>query len=368
MMKLVVTHDALIRAASSGAPSVVYGHYRSGEGLVQILDAAARDGLEPVGVVRPLAAVSGARVRFDLDGSEVELALAESIPEPTETVLMYVTSELDSRRADLVHGLDGKRVALFGAGSVGSAVGLQLAQAGVGTFDVVDDDTFEAANLSRHVCGPDDLGRFKATSVAERLAGCRVSASPIQRDIASFDEGDLDALVESSDLVVATTDSAAAQFFVNESCVRTRTPGVFVGCYERAVASEVILARPGGACLFCAVGFRAHLGLGLMPTERPRVYQAADSEQLTAEPGLAVDIAYTSSIASAYSLAMLGCRPDLLDESTFMILIHAGHQPSGAREGLFRVPFEVVHARPTRSDPCPVCGWIDSKRPEGRVT
>lgn len=62
-------------------------------------------------------------------------------------------------------------VAVFGLGGVGSHAALALARGGVGRLRLVDFDVVSASSLNRHaVAGPADVGRPKATVVAERLA------------------------------------------------------------------------------------------------------------------------------------------------------------------------------------------------------
>jgi ThiF family protein len=272
-----------------------------------------------------------------------------------------VKESLASRRGDAARVLEGKRVGLFGAGSVGSALGLLLAQAGVGGFRVIDRDRLDASNLSRHACDLADLGRPKAEAVAELLERRLVQAEAVEVDLSTVGDAGVDRLLEGLDLAVASTDSPAAQFLVNEACIRTGIPGVFVGAYELACAGEVIVVRPGtGPCFFCAVGFRAELAPNLSVSERREAYQAAGADQLVAEPGLAADIAVVVAVAAAVSLAILdpeGSRKVLLDPSWAMLLVHGGSEPRGTFAELFRRPFDLVRARVIRPEPCPVCGW-----------
>ena len=45
-----------------------------------------------------------------------------------------------------------KHLVIVGVGSVGSAIAVMAARAGVGKFTLIDNDDIDAANLGRHVC------------------------------------------------------------------------------------------------------------------------------------------------------------------------------------------------------------------------
>ena len=74
----------------------------------------------------------------------------------------------DHRAEGLAH-LAAKKVVVFGSGSLGAPLIELLARAGVGSLEVVDPQTFEPENISRHVLGAPDIGLGKAASLCARL-------------------------------------------------------------------------------------------------------------------------------------------------------------------------------------------------------
>jgi hypothetical protein len=82
-----------------------------------------------------------------------------------------------------LNALSSKTVAVFGAGSLGAPVVEFLARAGVGTIDVVDPQTFEAENISRHSLGAHDVGAGKAEALRETVLrdvpGAKIRAHPV---------------------------------------------------------------------------------------------------------------------------------------------------------------------------------------------
>lgn len=365
---LVVSPEAVVRASSSGGSRRLFGLVRRAEGKVQIL-SSTRDVelLVPVGTVNPTSPESGARVTVTLGGASYLLELEPGLPEPESVLLLSPVETMDERRRGLVagEGLGASRVGLFGAGSLGSKVAVLLAEAGVGRLISYDRDFMDTSNLVRHACDGLDLGRAKNVAVAEKCALRGVQASAISADVTQLADDDLDALVMGSDLLVATMDSPQAQFLVNEAAVRNRIPAIFAGAFERACGGEILVVRSGGGpCLFDAVGFRAGLSAGIQLKERRQAYQDADQNRLDAEPGLGADIGYLAAMTAAFALAVLdptGSRADLLDDAHAFTLAHGGSRPRDAYAELFRAPFDLVHARIVRDEPCPVCGYVSNR-------
>ena len=366
-IRLVVLKEVMVAAVASGDGSPIYGYVREGEGLVQALSATAASGpFREIGAVRCRKTKGNRIVPL---GAMFFLEIAEGVPMPKSVEVINASEAMDARRKDLLsdRGLKDKTVALLGAGSLGSKVGLLLAEAGVGRFLVVDRDHLDVANLSRHACDVADVGRSKAMAVAELVQRRLVASEAIDVDIVALDDPTLDAMLASVDLAVSTTDSPACQFTVNEACLRTGTAGLFAGAYERACGGEVVLVQPGTSrCLFCAVGFRADIS-EVAPEERRKAYQSADAQQLMAEPGLGADLAYLSAIATAYALAVLdptGMRAALASPEHGFLLAHGGSVPRGSHAGLFQSPFDLIYARVQRETPCPVCEWVAPEEKE----
>jgi sulfur-carrier protein adenylyltransferase/sulfurtransferase len=65
--------------------------------------------------------------------------------------------------------LTSKRVCILGCGSLGAGVARLLAQSGVGTLHLVDHDSLDWPNTSRHVLGAQEVDQFKAPALARTL-------------------------------------------------------------------------------------------------------------------------------------------------------------------------------------------------------
>jgi ubiquitin-protein ligase len=84
-------------------------------------------------------------------------------------------------RSPETKGLEKKQVAVLGCGAIGSVLVEQLARAGVGTFHLVDQDTLEPGNLSRHAGGLDTICMDKSSAMAQRISQINPYANAIPR-------------------------------------------------------------------------------------------------------------------------------------------------------------------------------------------
>lgn len=361
---LVVNSEAVSRAACSGASRPIFGIARPAEGVFQILSDRAEPGVfTRVGRVHPTRRPGLSLVALTIADQKLFVEVDGIVSTPDEVLILSGSESIGDRRRGLVpeDGLGRFRVDIFGGGSLGGGSGLLLAQAGVGHIRVYDKDRFDTPNLTRHICDMKDLGREKSVALAEKLSLHGVDAIGVTTDVTTLSDQQLDLLLKGSDLLLATMDSPHAQFVVNEAAIRNKIPAVFAGAFELACGGEIVVVRPGsGPCLFCAAGFRTGVLGGVQLAERRQAYQDAEQNKLEAEPGLGADIAYVSSVAAAYALAVLdpnGCRSTLLRNGHAFTLVHGGSQPRDSYAELFRVPFDVIDARVVRDEPCPVCGY-----------
>lgn len=81
-----------------------------------------------------------------------------------------------------------RRVAILGCGSLGSPVAELLARAGVGSIELVDFESFDSDNSSRHLLGLSSLRRGKADALADRLKKevPAVSVTPRAKTVVSW--------------------------------------------------------------------------------------------------------------------------------------------------------------------------------------
>ena len=120
---------------------------------------------------------------------------------------------------DALDVLAGSRVAIFGAGGVGSFVIEALARSGVGAIDVIDNDQVSLSNLNRQLIATlDTVGKDKTQVVRERIASinpdCRVTGHRMFFLPENADDFDFTAF----DYVVDAIDTVAGKLAIIEKC------------------------------------------------------------------------------------------------------------------------------------------------------
>jgi hypothetical protein len=198
-------------------------------------------------------------------------------------------------------------VIIIGCGSMGGAVAVALAQAGVGRIVLIDFDTLTWANVGRHPLGATHVNWHKAKGLAEKLRTDFPHTTFEHRDI------DVDTAVRrhpellvSSDLIVATTGSWAADSRLDawHAATGRAVPIVYGWMEPHASAGHALLLAGAEACLRC--GFD---GTGL-PGFRVTTWPAGTTRQEPAcgavfQPYGPVELGYVNSLVSELALDTL---------------------------------------------------------------
>ena len=137
------------------------------------------------------------------------------------------------------------RVAVVGAGGLGSAALNYLVAAGVGHLTLIENDTVSLSNLQRQVLYTTaDMGRPKAEVAAMRLSrlnpGCDIRVVT-DRLTAANAAG----LLGGHDAVVDCTDNYDARYVIDDFCREAEVPMIY-GTAE-AVGGQVAVFHAGGA-------------------------------------------------------------------------------------------------------------------------
>jgi molybdopterin/thiamine biosynthesis adenylyltransferase len=149
------------------------------------------------------------------------------------------------------HKLKASRVAVIGAGGIGSAVIPALAGAGVGKLTIIDSDLVELANLHRQpLFGETDVGEPKAKLAAAFVSRLNhfVEATPV---VERIDPANATQLLAGHDLVIDGSDNFATRLAVSDACVQARTSLVSAAAVQFQGQVGLFQSQP---CYRCFVG------------------------------------------------------------------------------------------------------------------
>jgi adenylyltransferase/sulfurtransferase len=153
-----------------------------------------------------------------------------------------ISPEIAARRASA-------RVLILGLGGLGSPVAIALANAGIGTLVLVDDDEVDVSNLHRQVLYRDvDVGRSKLEAARDAL----LTISPaltIELRNGRLRPG-TESLLDGVDVIVECTDRYAVKFLASSAALARATPIVH-GAAIRWIGTAMSVSGKGAPCYAC---------------------------------------------------------------------------------------------------------------------
>ena len=288
-------------------------------------------------------------------------------PESCDIEVVRLEADLFSRVKGIFDTrlLASKTLSVIGVGSGGSLAAVELAKAGVGKFILVDFDRLKAHNISRHVCGLADIGRFKTRAVRDVIRQHNPEATVECHEVDITEEDELlEHIVKVSDLVLVGTDNQLSRYLINEECLAGSTPAIYGGAYERAFAGEVIRVIPGVAGCYACV--RQGLAKTMGSVSSQQEFDYTDDSEFVAEPGLGMDVSFIAMIQAKLALlTLLRDTESTLDDidAEMIIWVNSARPEDG---DLFSQPMARYFVRVPKVESCPSCG-TDSDVTSGEV-
>ena len=155
------------------------------------------------------------------------------------------------------------KVAIVGAGGLGSPVGYYLAAAGVGTIGVIDDDRVELSNLQRQIAhNTQRLGTLKAESAKATWETLNDDAKVIVHAV-RLTAANIREIIGDYDIVVDGSDNFPTRYLVNDACVMMKKTLISAAVFR--FEGQVIAIYPGdGPCYRCL--FETPPPAGMVPS------------------------------------------------------------------------------------------------------
>lgn len=256
--------------------------------------------------------------------------------------------------------LKDKRITVVGLGSGGSFASIALARCGVSRFYLADFDKLEIHNVSRHVCGIRDIGRYKTEAVKDAILNINPAAEAECFNVDVTEEtATLEWMIENSDLLLPCTDSEESKYIINDVCIRLwhekgiSIPAIYAGAYERAFGGDVMRVIPGETpCYDCVIGSIQQLEcFDSKPMESVAYSNIESTEHYQAEPGLGLDIHFIALIQAKIALlTLLRNTESLLEDIPYNFLLWGNR-----KEWIFPDPFKCIYANVHKRKNCPTC-------------
>ncbi len=142
------------------------------------------------------------------------------------------------------------RVAVVGAGGLGSPILAYLAAAGAGHLTIIDDDVVDATNLQRQVVHrTDGVGRHKVDSAAEYVRGLNPDVS-VQLHRTRITPENAQELLGGHHLVLDGADNFPTRYAVSDACTALGLPVVWAAVLRfDAQVSTFVPGLPGSVSL-----------------------------------------------------------------------------------------------------------------------
>ncbi|HSS05655.1 MAG TPA: ThiF family adenylyltransferase, partial [Rhodanobacteraceae bacterium] len=135
------------------------------------------------------------------------------------------------------------RIALIGAGGLGSPAALYLAAAGIGTLTLIDDDRVERSNLQRQVLQADArVGERKTESAAVALRALNPTTK-LQLHGERLSAANVEALIGNHDVVIDGADNFPTRYLLSAACLRLKIPLVYGAVHRFTGQVSVFDAR-----------------------------------------------------------------------------------------------------------------------------
>ncbi|MEP6483268.1 MAG: molybdopterin-synthase adenylyltransferase MoeB [Rudaea sp.] len=146
------------------------------------------------------------------------------------------------------------KVALVGAGGLGSPAALYLAAAGVGTIRLIDDDSVDTSNLQRQILHSNDrigMAKTESARIALNALNPRVSIQPIQQRVRAEN---VEQLIAGYDIVIDGADNFPTRYLLDAASRRLKIPLIYGAVHRFTGQVSVFDARrddsPCYRCLF----------------------------------------------------------------------------------------------------------------------
>src|SRR5438270_10178009 len=178
------------------------------------------------------------------DALEINLSTAELQRYSRQINLSQVGKEGQRR-------LKEARVLCIGAGRLVSPAALYVADDGIGTLGIVDQDTVDLSNLHRQLLhGTNDVGREKTDSARARLLAINPTIV-VETYTTRLSASNAVELIRNYDIVVDGSDNLPTRYLSSDVCVWEKKPNIYGSVHQFEGQASLFAPHLGGPCYRC---------------------------------------------------------------------------------------------------------------------
>ncbi|MCY1660931.1 HesA/MoeB/ThiF family protein [Chryseobacterium sp. SL1] len=249
-----------------------------------------------------------------------------------ETLYVPQKSELYSRSKGILEVgiLEQKKVAVVGLGSFGSHIAVELAKAGVGNFKLFDFDRVELSNIARHICGINDLGRYKTHAIRDAVLLKNPYTDVSTFEININENGVLfSEEIEDCDLILCLTDENRSRQYINDLSIEKQKKVIYGRAITRAEGGDIFRYTPEKEkpCLACLIG------KGLFKYKE---------EEISNKKQLARDLPAYTSVEENESVIQVGLSSDILPICNMIVKLSLVELSKGLQSGISSLEEDLV--------------------------
>lgn len=143
-------------------------------------------------------------------------------------MLDFAVHELEYRGAEVVAKRSKVAITICGLGALGSHLSDLLIRQGYSLLTLIDKDTVERKNIGTQVYDPTDVGRSKATQLANKLTR-RYGNKDHTGIVATITDLTVDRRLKGSELVIDVFDNVESRKLIQKSCNQLGIPCIHAG-------------------------------------------------------------------------------------------------------------------------------------------
>lgn len=143
-------------------------------------------------------------------------------------VLKNMGNYNDSKFNDYLNNLN---ILIVGCGGVGSVIGELLARGGFKNINIIDMDVVDKTNLQRQLFVQEDIGKFKADCLKEKLYSINPNIN-VENYCENFNKSNYKNITKNTNLIIDATDNVETRKLINKISKEKNIPWVYNGALK----------------------------------------------------------------------------------------------------------------------------------------